>query len=266
MMNILNGGAHADNDLAIQEFMIIPSSAKTIKDAIKIGCEIFANLKKILTLQNLNTSVGDEGGFAPKISTSSQALDLIIEAIKKAGYKPGTDVNIALDAAASEFYKNGKYLIDGLELSTDQMVEYYKNLVNNYPIVSIEDPFFETDDEGLNLITEQIGDKVQIVGDDAFCTNPSILLRGIEKNLANALLVKPNQIGTLTETIKAVTIAKQNGYNTILSHRSGESEDVSIAHIAVALSSGQIKTGSLSRTDRTAKYNELIRIEFFLNS
>jgi len=264
MMNIINGGAHADNGLAIQEFMIIPSSATTMSQAVKMGCEVFANLKQILHSKKMSTSVGDEGGFAPKIDKSCEALNVIIEAISKAGYAAGQDINIALDAAASEFYKDGKYFIDGEALTTAQMVEYYQDLTEKYPIISIEDPFYETDEAGFIELTTKIGSKVQIVGDDAFCTNPQILADGIAKGIANALLVKPNQIGTLTETIEAINLARKNGYNTILSHRSGESEDVSIAHIALALNAGQIKTGSLSRTDRTAKYNELIRLEDFL--
>ena len=266
MMNIINGGAHADNNLEIQEFMIIPSSAKTIADAVRMGCEVFANLKKILASQNLAISVGDEGGFAPKINTSKEALNLIIQSITQAGYKSGIDINIALDCAASEFFKDGKYHVDGLSLTTDELISYYKDLISNYPIISIEDPFSENDTDGFIKLTKECGDKIQIVGDDAFCTNPEILSQGISKGVANALLVKPNQIGTLTETMQAVEMARKNGYNTILSHRSGESEDTSIAHIAVALRSGQIKTGSLSRTDRTAKYNELIRIENFIKN
>ena len=260
MMNILNGGKHADNGLAIQEFMIIPSSAKSIEDAIRMGAEVFHNLKKILAQKGLNTGVGDEGGFAPQINNTEEAIGYIINAITLAGYKAGSDINLALDCAASEFCEDGKYLIDGQKLSTAELVDYYKNLVSKFPIISIEDPLSEHDEQGFKLITKELGKSVQLVGDDIFCTNPQILQDGILKGIANALLVKPNQIGTLTETILAVDIAKQAGYKTVLSHRSGESEDTSISHIAVALNAGQIKTGSLSRTDRTAKYNELIRI------
>ena len=260
MMNILNGGKHADNGLAIQEFMIIPSSAKSIEDAIRMGAEVFHNLKKILAQKGLNTGVGDEGGFAPQIGNTEEAIGYIINAITLAGYKAGSDINLALDCAASEFCEDGKYLIDGQKLSTAELVDYYKNLVSKFPIISIEDPLSENDEQGFKLITKELGKSVQLVGDDIFCTNPQILQDGILKGIANALLVKPNQIGTLTETILAVDIAKQAGYKTVLSHRSGESEDTSISHIAVALNAGQIKTGSLSRTDRTAKYNELIRI------
>jgi enolase len=266
MMNILNGGKHADNGLAIQEFMIIPSSAKTIEEAVRMGAEVFHNLKKILTQNSLNTGVGDEGGFAPQINKTEDSINYILNAITLSGYKVGTDINLALDCAASEFFNEGKYSIDEKSLSTSELVVYYENLVSKFPIISIEDPFSEHDEDGFKLITQKIGNKVQIVGDDIFCTNPKILSYGITNKIANALLVKPNQIGTLTETIQAVDMAKKAGYKTVLSHRSGESEDTSIAHIAVALNAGQIKTGSLSRTDRTAKYNELIRIAGLINS
>ncbi len=268
LMNIINGGQHADNKLDIQEFMIMPVSATSMSEAIRMGAEVFHELKHRLHENGLNTSVGDEGGFAPKIGRADEALDYIMEAISGAGYKPGRDMVLALDAAATEFYHDGKYVLEGENKSLDwgRMLKYYETLVKNYPIVSIEDPMAEDDHVGWKEITELLGDKVQLVGDDLFVTNPAILAQGIENGLANALLVKVNQIGTLTETLQAVDMAHRAGYRAILSHRSGETEDSTIAHLAVATNCGQIKTGSLSRSDRLAKYNELIRIEEELGS
>ena len=269
LMNIINGGQHADNKLDIQEFMIVPVSATSIADAVRMGAEVFHELKQRLSKNGLNTSVGDEGGFAPKIGKADEALTYIMEAITAAGYKPGKDIMLALDAAASEFHKGGKYVLEGENnkaYSSAQLLKYYETLVKNYPIASIEDPMAEDDREGWKAITESLGDKVQLVGDDLFVTNPTILAKGIEDGLANALLVKVNQIGTLTETLQAVDMAHRAGYRAILSHRSGETEDTTIAHLAVATNCGQIKTGSLSRSDRLAKYNELIRIEEELGS
>ena len=268
LMNIINGGQHADNKLDIQEFMIVPVSATSIADAVRMGAEVFHELKHRLSENGLNTSVGDEGGFAPKIGKAEEALTYIMEAIAGAGYKAGKDIVLALDAAATEFYHDGKYVLEGENKTFDcgKLLKYYETLVKNYPIVSIEDPRAEDDHIGWKEITELLGDKVQLVGDDLFVTNPSILAQGIEDGLANALLVKVNQIGTLTETLQAVDMAHRAGYRAILSHRSGETEDTTIAHLAVATNCGQIKTGSLSRSDRLAKYNELIRIEEELGS
>lgn len=265
-MNIINGGAHADNMADIQEFMIMPISASSVRDAIRMGAEIFTSLKNLLKKNNHNTNVGDEGGFAPNLSSSKQALDFIMEAIEVAGYKAGQDIVIALDAAATEFCHDGKYHLRGenLVLSSDGLVDYYAALVKSYPIFSIEDPMSEHDTEGWNAVTKELGQKIQLVGDDLFVTNPAIFKRGIQNEVANAILIKPNQIGTLTETLQAVDMAQRAGYRAIISHRSGETEDTSIAHIAVATNCGQIKTGSLSRSDRLAKYNELIRIEEML--
>jgi enolase len=262
MMNIINGGAHADNAIDIQEFMIMPISATNITDAIRAGAEIFHSLKKILQDAGYNTNVGDEGGFAPNLESSDQAISFILTAIEKAGYIPETDIVIALDAASTEFYKNGVYDLtgEGKKLHADDLIKYYEDLVNKYPIYSIEDPMSEGDHEGWANITKALGKKIQLVGDDLFVTNPKILRDGISKGLANSLLVKVNQIGTLTETLEAVETAKNAGYTSVLSHRSGETEDSTIAHIAVATNCGQIKTGSLSRSDRLAKYNELLRI------
>ncbi len=266
MMNIINGGQHADNLIDIQEFMIMPFAATNIKEAIRIGAEIFHILKSKLKAADYNTNVGDEGGFAPNIASSYEALDFIIKAIETAGYKPGSEVGIALDAASSEFYKDGKYHLIGENkiLNSDEMIKYYENLLNNYPIYSIEDAMAEHDFAGWQAITQALGEKIQLVGDDLFVTNPTIFKKGIKDNLANAILIKVNQIGTLTETLEAIEIAKKSNYNAIISHRSGETEDSTISHIAVATNAGQIKTGSLSRSDRLAKYNELIRIEEFL--
>ncbi len=262
MMNILNGGAHADNNLDFQEFMIIPQ-ANTIKERVRIGSEVFHTLKKVLNSKNYNTGVGDEGGFAPNLNSNKEALDLICEAIKEAGYKPGIDVKLGLDVAASEFYENGKYNLKGENktLTTEELINFYEELVNNYPIISIEDPVDENDWDGFRLITEKLGSKIQLVGDDLFVTNIECLQKGIDNKSGNAILLKVNQIGTITETLKTIELAKKNNYKTIISHRSGETEDTIIADLAVALDLGQIKTGSLSRTDRVCKYNELIRIE-----
>jgi enolase len=262
MMNILNGGAHADNKLDFQEFMIIPQ-ASTIKERVRIGSEVFHALKKVLNEKHLATGVGDEGGFAPDLESNTEGFELIIEAIKRAGYEPGVDVCLGIDVAASEFYNDGKYELvgEGRSLTTDELIEFYEELVSKYPIISIEDPVDENDWEGFRKITERIGDKVQLVGDDLFVTNKSRLYRGIEKDVANSILIKPNQIGTLTETLDTIAIAKKNGYTTVISHRSGETEDTTIAYIAVAVNAGQIKTGAPCRTDRVAKYNRLLTIE-----
>ncbi len=266
LINILNGGAHANNKLDIQEFMILPIAANSIKEAIQIGAEVFHSLKTLLEKDGLSISVGDEGGFAPSLKSSASAIEYLIKAIEHSGFTPGKDIALALDAAASEFYKNNKYILEGenLELSSQQMVNYYSDLIKTYPIFSIEDAMSEDDIDGWQLLTKELGNKIQLVGDDVFVSNPDILSNYIAKNIANAVLIKPNQIGTLTETLKAISIAHKSSYRTILSHRSGETEDTTIAHIAVATQCGQIKTGSMSRTDRTAKYNELIRIEEFL--
>ena len=263
LMNIINGGQHADNKLDIQEFMIMPVSAENMCDAIRMGAEVFHELKKRLSDDGLNTSVGDEGGFAPKIGKADEALSYIMKAIEGAGYKPGEDIMLALDVAATEFYEGGKYILEGEGKTMDfgKLLKYYENLVGKYPIISIEDPMAEDDHLGWKEITDLLGERVQLVGDDLFVTNPAILAQGIENGLANALLVKVNQIGTLSETLQAVEMAHRAGYRAILSHRSGETEDTTIAHLAVATNCGQIKTGSLSRSDRLAKYNELIRIE-----
>ena len=262
MMNILNGGAHADNGLDFQEFMIIPSR-DTIKERVRVGAEVFHNLKKVLKSKGYNTNVGDEGGFAPNLKTNKDALDTIIEAIKLAGYVPGKDVNLALDVAASEFYNDGIYDIKGenKKLTASELVEYYKNLVSEYPIISIEDGMAEDDYEGWTLLTKELGSNIQLVGDDLFVTNKELLEKGIELKMANAILLKVNQIGTVTETLETIDLARKNGYKTVISHRSGETEDTYIADLAVGLGLGQIKTGSLSRTDRMCKYNQLIRIE-----
>jgi len=263
LINILNGGAHANNKLDIQEFMILPIAANSIKEAIQIGAEVFHSLKTLLEKDGLSISVGDEGGFAPSLKSSASAIEYLIKAIEHSGFTPGKDIALALDAAASEFYKNNKYILEGenLELSSQQMVNYYSDLIKTYPIFSIEDAMSEDDIDGWQLLTKELGNKIQLVGDDVFVSNPDILSNYIAKNIANAVLIKPNQIGTLTETLKAISIAHKSSYQTILSHRSGETEDTTIAHIAVATQCGQIKTGSMSRKDRTAKYNELIRIE-----
>ncbi|NBV06209.1 MAG: phosphopyruvate hydratase [Proteobacteria bacterium] len=268
MMNIINGGKHADNKIDIQEFMIMPVAASCIKDAIRAGAEIFQHLKSLLQKDFHNTNVGDEGGFAPNLNSAKEALDYISEATAKAGYKLGEEVVLALDCASSEFYQDGKYNLAGENriLNSDQLISYYEELVKNYPIFSIEDAFAEKDFAGWKSITQKLGNKIQLVGDDLFVTNPEILSKGIADKMANALLVKFNQIGTLSETLKAISIAKAANYNNIISHRSGETEDATIAQLAVATNAGQIKTGSLCRSDRTAKYNELIRIEEYLGT
>jgi len=262
MMNIINGGAHADNKLDFQEFMIIPMR-DTIKERLRVGAEVFHNLKKVLNAKGLATGVGDEGGFAPNLESNTEGFELIMEAIEKAGYVPGKDVNIAIDVAASEFYKDGKYHLvgEGRSLTTDELIEFYEELVSKYPIISIEDPVDENDWEGFTKVTERLGDRVQLVGDDLFVTNKKCLQMGIDKKAGNAILLKVNQIGTITETLETIELARKNGYKTIISHRSGETEDTTIADLAVGLNLGQIKTGSMSRTDRICKYNQLIRIE-----
>jgi enolase len=263
MMNIINGGVHADNPIDFQEFMIMPVSAPSVADAVRMGSEVFQALKAQLKDGGLNTNVGDEGGFAPNLASADDALKFIMGAIKKAGYKPGDDIMLALDAASTEFYKKGKYVLEGegKTLSADAMVKLYADLVKRYPIISIEDGMAEDDWDGWKALTEEIGDKVQLVGDDLFVTNPKRLARGIQQRTANAILVKVNQIGTLSETLEAVEMAHKAGYRAVMSHRSGETEDSTIADLAVATNCGQIKTGSLARSDRTAKYNQLIRIE-----
>ena len=260
MMNIMNGGAHADNNIDFQEFMIIPE-ADTVHERIRIGAEVFHNLKAILKEHGYVTAVGDEGGFAPNLGSTREALDFIMEAIKKAGYVPGKDVNIGLDVAASEFYEDGLYNVEGKKLTTNQLIDMFINLVNEYPIISIEDPVDENDWVGFRSITEKLGDKVQLVGDDLFVTNSKYLQMGIDNKAGNAILIKVNQIGTITETLETINLAKKNGYKTVISHRSGETEDTTIADLAVGLDLGQIKTGSMSRTDRMCKYNQLMRIE-----
>ena len=260
-MNILNGGMHADNNLDIQEFMIMPAGAPTFSDALRMATEVFHSLKSILNSKKLSTSVGDEGGFAPSLNSNEEALTLIIEAIKKAGYLPGKDISLALDCAASSFCKDGKYTFEGSQKSAADLIAIYEGWLSRYPILSIEDGLSEHDWSGWRQMTKELGDKVQLVGDDIFVTNPKIFKKGIAQNLGNAILIKVNQIGSLSETLEAIAIAKKNKYNAIISHRSGETEDTTIAHLAVATGVGQIKTGSLSRTDRICKYNELLRIE-----
>ena len=262
MMNIINGGAHADNSLDFQEFMIIPNR-DTIKERLRVGAEVFHTLKKVLNEKGLATGVGDEGGFAPNLKSNTEGFELIVEAIKKAGYTPGVDVNLAIDVAASEFYEDGKYVLKGENrtLTTTELIDFYEELVTRYPIISIEDPVDENDWEGFRLITERLGDRIQLVGDDLFVTNKKCLQQGIDMGAGNAILLKVNQIGTITETLETIELARSNGYKTVISHRSGETEDYTIADLAVGLNLGQIKTGSMSRTDRICKYNELIRIE-----
>ena len=266
MMNILNGGAHADNPIDIQEFMIQPVSAPSLSEAVRMGAEVFHALRGLLTADGLSTGIGDEGGFAPNIASTQAALDYVMKAIEKAGYKPGTDMTLALDAASTEFYKDGVYHLagEGKKLTADQMVSYYQDLVKAYPIKSIEDGMDEDDWEGWAALTAAIGDDVQLVGDDLFVTNPVRLKKGIDMGVANSILVKVNQIGTLSETLEAVEMAHKAGYTAVMSHRSGETEDSTIADLAVATNCGQIKTGSLARSDRLAKYNQLIRIEEML--
>ncbi|HRG61711.1 MAG: phosphopyruvate hydratase [Neisseriales bacterium] len=266
MMNVVNGGEHANNNLDIQEFMIMPVGLPSFKEALRCGSEVFQALKKICNSRGYPTSVGDEGGFAPSLNTNEEAITIILEAISAAGYVAGKDVMLAMDCAASEFYKDGKYVLaaEGLHLSSEQMVDYLENLANKYPIISIEDGMAEQDNAGWKILTDRLGAKIQVVGDDLFVTNPKILAKGIADGIANSLLVKVNQIGTLTETIEAVEMAKSANYTTVMSHRSGETEDSVIADLAVGLNCGQIKTGSLSRSDRIAKYNQLLRIEEML--
>ena len=261
LMNILNGGSHADSDVDIQEFMIVPLGASTFSEGLRWGVEVYHNLKSVLQEKGLSTGLGDEGGFAPNLPSNRAALDLIMEAIERAGYKPGTDIGLALDVASSEFFKDGAYQFEGKALTAAEMSAYYAELVADYPLVSIEDPLDEDDWEGWKTLTDAIGDKVQIVGDDLFVTNPERLSRGIETKTANSLLVKVNQIGSLTETLDAVSMAQRAGYTTITSHRSGETEDTTIADICVATNAGQIKTGAPARSERVAKYNQLLRIE-----
>ena len=268
MMNILNGGAHADNNIDIQEFMIMPFGAKSFTQAMQMGTEIYASLKNILKQKKLSTAVGDEGGFAPNLDTDEQALELLVDAISAAGYQPGSEIKIALDAAASEWCKNGSYIQpkSGRTMTSDGLVNYFEKLCNNFPIFSIEDPLGEDDFAGFTKITEKIGDKVQIVGDDLFVTNQERLRSGIQSKSGNAILIKPNQIGSISETMEAIRLAKHNNFRTIMSHRSGETEDSTIADLAVALSCGQIKTGAPARSDRVSKYNQLLRIEEMLGT
>ena len=268
MMNIINGGSHADNDVDIQEFMIAPVGASSFSESLRFGCEIFHSLKSILKSKSLNTNVGDEGGFAPNVNSSAEVIEIILSAVEKAGLKINDDILLSLDVASTEFYQNNKYELkgEGQTLSSDEMASYIENLANNFPIYSIEDGMSEDDWDGWIDLTNRIGNKVQLVGDDLFVTNIKRLKTGIEKNAGNAILVKLNQIGTLSETIDAIDLGKRNNFNSIISHRSGETEDTTIADLSVAVSAGQIKTGSLSRTDRTAKYNQLLRIEEMLGS
>ena len=269
MMNIINGGAHADNSLDFQEYMIVPQ-ASTIHDRVRIGAEVFHNLKKVLNEKHLATGVGDEGGFAPDLKSNTEGFELIMEAIKRAGYEPRKDVCIAIDVAASEFYnkETGKYDLtgEGRSLTTDELIGFYEELVSKYPIISIEDPVDENDWEGFTKITERLGDRIQLVGDDLFVTNKECLQMGIDKHAGNAILLKVNQIGTITETLETIELARSHNYKTIISHRSGETEDTTISDLAVGLDLGQIKTGSMSRTDRICKYNQLMRIEEELNN
>ena len=263
MMNIINGGAHADNTVDFQEFMVIPHGAESFKEALRMGTEVFHHLKKVLKGRSLNTAVGDEGGFAPDLARNEDALAVILEAIQSAGYTPGADISLALDVASSEFYKEGRYELvgEGRSLSSAELVDFYADLCDRYPIVSIEDGMAEDDWEGWQQLTEKLGERCQLVGDDLFVTNPTRLARGLELGVANSVLIKVNQIGTLTETLDCIEMAHRAGYTTVISHRSGETEDTTIADLAVAVNAGQIKTGSASRSDRVAKYNQLLRIE-----
>lgn len=261
MMNILNGGSHADSNVDIQEFMIAPIGAATFSEALRSGTEVYHALKSVLKDRGLNTGLGDEGGFAPNLESNRAALDLIVEAIQKAGYTPGKDIALALDVASSEFFENGSYTFEGQQRSAEEMAAYYEQLVNDYPLVSIEDPLDENDWEGWAALTASVGQKVQLVGDDLFVTNPEFLARGIRENVANALLVKVNQIGSLSETLEAISLAQTSSFRCMVSHRSGETEDTTIADIAVATNAGQIKTGAPARSERVAKYNQLLRIE-----
>jgi enolase len=269
MMNVLNGGAHADNNVDIQEFMIMPVGAKSFSDALRMGTEVFHHLKAVLKKKKYNTSVGDEGGFAPDLKSNAEAVEILIQAVKNAGYKIGKDILLALDVAASELYANNKYTLAAekkSKLSSGEMVSFLENLVKKYPIISVEDGLAENDWKGWKQLTDKLGDQVQLVGDDIFVTNTEILAKGIQQGIGNSILIKVNQIGTLTETLEAVEMAKRAGYTAVISHRSGETEDTTIADIAVAVNAGQIKTGSLCRTDRVAKYNQLLRIEEILGS
>jgi len=267
MMNVINGGEHADNNVDIQEFMIVPVGADTFSNALRMGVEIFHHLKEVLKKRKLNTAVGDEGGFAPDLKSNEQAIEVILQAVKAAGYKEGRDVLLALDIAASELYSNKKYVLSAekkSKLSSDEMIDFIARLTKKYPIISVEDGLAENDWKGWQRLTDQLGDKIQIVGDDVFVTNTEILAKGIKEKVGNSILIKVNQVGTLTETLDAVEMAKRAGYTTVISHRSGETEDTTIADIAVAVNAGQIKTGSLCRSDRIAKYNQLLRIEEIL--
>jgi len=266
MMNILNGGAHADTNVDIQEFMVAPIGADSFKESLRWGAEIYHSLKSVLKKRGLATSIGDEGGFAPNLDSNRAALDLILEAVEGAGFKPGKEIGLAMDVAATEFYENGKYSLEGKQLTAAEMIAYYSSLVSSYPLVSIEDPLNEDDWDGWAAITKELGTKVQLVGDDLFVTNPERLAKGIAADTANALLVKVNQIGSLTETLDAVEMAHRAGYRSMMSHRSGETEDVTIADLAVATNCGQIKTGAPARSERVAKYNQLLRIEELLGS
>ena len=264
MINIINGGAHADNNLDLQEFMIVPIGAPSFAEALRMAVEVFHTLKSLLKKKGLNTAVGDEGGFAPNLASNEEALALLIAAIEAAGYRPGHDIALALDAAASEFYARGRYVMKGekqAERSSEEIIRYYEDLIRKYPIISLEDGLSEQDGKGWRILTERLGGRIQLVGDDIFVTNPRIFAKGIADGIGNAILVKLNQIGTLTETLETIEMAKRAGYAVVVSHRSGETEDTTIADLAVGLNTGQIKTGSLSRTDRTAKYNRLLRIE-----
>jgi enolase len=268
MMNIINGGEHADNSVDMQEFMIVPVGADSIAEAIRYGTEVFHNLKSVLSKKGLNTAVGDEGGFAPDLSSNEEAIEVILEAIENAGFSAGKDIYLGLDCAASEYYKDGKYVLssEGKSFDAEGMVDYLENWVNQYPIITIEDGLDEADWDGWSVLTQRLGNKIQLVGDDLYVTNPKIFAEGIEKNIANSILIKFNQIGTLTETLEAIKMAHDSNYTAVVSHRSGETEDTTIADLAVATNAGQIKTGSLSRSDRIAKYNQLIRIEQMLGS
>lgn len=263
MMNIINGGEHADNSVDLQEFMIMPVGAESFKEALRMCSQVYHALKNLLNEKGYSTGVGDEGGFAPDLKSNEEAIEVIIEAIKKAGFEPGKDMFIALDPASSEFFEDGKYVLkhEGKTLSPEEMVGFYENLVNKYPIISIEDGMAEEDYEGWKIMTERLGNKIQLVGDDLFVTNVKRLQKGLDNNIANSILIKLNQIGTLTETLDAIELAKKNGYTAVVSHRSGETEDTTLADVAVAMNAGQIKTGAPCRTDRVAKYNRLLNIE-----
>ena len=268
MMNIINGGEHADNSVDMQEFMIVPVGAPNLAEAVRYGTEVFHNLKSVLSKKGLNTAVGDEGGFAPDLSSNEEAIEVILESIENAGFTAGKDIYLGLDCAASEYYKDGKYVLasEGKSFDAAGMIDYLEDWVNKYPIITIEDGLDEADWDGWKLLTERLGDKIQLVGDDLYVTNPNIFREGIDKNIANSILIKFNQIGTLTETLEAIKMAHDSNYTAVVSHRSGETEDTTIADLAVATNAGQIKTGSLSRSDRIAKYNQLIRIEAMLGS